>query len=219
VGGIGLALQVAGRAVRDWWDDWVNLAVVNLAWGLAWLTVILGPPATLGLFYVANELAHGRSVGLRGLVEGGRRFFLAGWGWFLLNLVVGALLAANILFYASLSAGWAPYVRGAFIFIAVFWLVVQFYTPAYMVEQARPRLGLALRNSLFTTLAAPGYTFTLVVLALVLLAISLGTAALFFLGGVCLAAVLANRAVLERLETYKVREREALAAKEKPAEP
>jgi hypothetical protein len=38
--------------------------------------------------------------------------------------------------------------------------------------------------------------------------LSIGTVALLFLGGLCLLAVLGNRAVIERLETYQVRRRE-----------
>ena len=42
-------IQVTAQALTDWWDDWVNLVIVNLAWILCWLTVLLGPPPELTL--------------------------------------------------------------------------------------------------------------------------------------------------------------------------
>jgi uncharacterized membrane protein YesL len=201
-------LQVVGRALRDWWDDWVNLAVINLLLALAWLTILLGPPATFGLYYVTNHLAHGQSLGPPGLIAGGRRYFLASWRWMLLNLAVGVLLSVNIIFYDSLPAVWANYVQAAFIILGLAWLIVQFYALPYAMEQAEPRLGLALRNGLFTALAAPGYTLVIGAVAGLVAILSIGTVALLFLGGPCLLAVLGNRAVIERLETYQVRIRE-----------
>jgi hypothetical protein len=76
------------------------------------------------------------------------------------------------------------------------------------MEQAEKRVGLALRNGLFTALAAPGYTLVVVGVAVLVAGLSAGTIALLFLGGPCLIATLGSRAVVERLETYRVRERE-----------
>jgi uncharacterized membrane protein YesL len=201
-------LQVIGRALRDWWDDWVNLAVINLLLALSWLTVILGPPATFGMVYVTNCLAHGQSVGPRGLLEGGRRYFMTSWLWMLLNLAVGVITGVSYLFYGSLSAAWAQFVQGGLLILAAAWLIVQFYALPYLMEQQEQRIGLALRNGLFTALAAPGYTLVVVGAAALVVALSVGTVALLFLGGPCLVAALGNRAVVERLETYGVRNRE-----------
>ena len=65
-------LQVILQSLRDWWDEWFNMLVVGLAWLLCLLTVLLGPPATLGLYHVTHALAHGESLGLSGLFAGGR---------------------------------------------------------------------------------------------------------------------------------------------------
>jgi len=201
-------LQVIGQAFRDWWDDWVNMIVLNLLWWLAWLTIVLGPPATFGLYYVTNNLAHGKSLGPRGLLEGGRLYFLQSWVWLLLNLMVFLVIGANYFFYASLTPTWANFLQAAFVLLGLAWLVVQFYALPYFMEQAEKRVGLALRNGLFTALAAPGYTLVVVGVAVLVAGLSAGTVALLFLGGPCLIAALGSRAVVERLETYRVRERE-----------
>jgi uncharacterized membrane protein YesL len=201
-------LQVIGQAFRDWWDDWVNMVVLNLLWWLAWLTIVLGPPATFGLYYVTNNLAHGQSLGPRGLLEGGRLYFLQSWVWLLLNLIVVLVIGANYFFYASLTPAWANFLQAAFLLLGLAWLVVQFYALPYFMEQEEKHVALALRNGLFTALAAPGYTFVVVGAAMLVAGLSAGTVALLFLGGPCLIAALGYRAVLERLETYRVRERE-----------
>lgn len=200
-------LQVIGQALRDWWDDWVNMAVINFIWLLCWVTIVLGPPATFGLYYVTNQLAHGRSLGPRGLLEGGRRYFLKSWLWMLLNLVAAAVLAANIWFYGQFDADWAGIVRVFALFLSLAWLVVQFYALPYLMEQEEKSLKLALRNGLFTFLAAPGYTAVVAGLAALLVFLSVWLVAPLLLGTPCLIAALGNRAVRERLETYGVRER------------
>jgi len=207
-------LQVVAQALSDWWDDWINMALINLVWLLCWVTIVLGPPATFGLYYVTNQLAHGRSLGLRGLVEGGKRYFAKSWLWMLLNLVVALVLAVNIWFYGQFDADWAGIVRAFPLFLGLAWLVIQFYALPYLMEQKEESLKLALRNGLFTLLAAPGYTAVVAGLAALIAVLSVWLVAPLLIGGPCLIATLGNRAVRERLETYalfsaRVREREA----------
>jgi|SRR5688572_8082587 len=201
-------LQVVGQAFRDWWDDWVNMVVLNLLWWLAWLTIVLGPPATFGLYYVINNLVHGKSLGPRGLLEGGRLYFLQSWVWLLLNLIVVLVIGINYFYYASLTTAWANFLQAAFLPLGLAWLIIQFYALPYFMEQEEKRVTLALRNGLFTALAAPSYTLVVVGAAVLVTGLSVGTVALLFLGGPCLIATLGSRAVVERLETYRVRERE-----------
>jgi uncharacterized membrane protein YesL len=93
--------------------------------------------------------------------------------------------------------------------LALAWLTVQFYALPYLVEQEEKRIGLALRNALFTALAAPGYTVVVAGSAALIAVLSVALVFPLFLGGPCLIAALGNRAMLERLEAYRVREREA----------
>jgi len=206
-------LQVVAQALSDWWDDWINMALISLVWLLCWVTVVLGPPATFGLYYVTNQLAHGRSLGLRGLVEGGRRYLRQSWLWMLLNLLVATVVVTNVWFYGQFDADWAAIVRPFPLLLGLAWLVVQFYALPYLMEQEEESLRLALRNGLFTLLAAPGYTVVVAGLAALVAVLSLVLVVPLFVGGPCLIAALGNRAVQERLETYRVREQEASRGK------
>lgn len=212
LGGVDLretpaSLQVIIKALGDWWHDWVNQLVLNLVWALAWLTIVLGPPATLGMYYVNNHLVHGESLGIAGLLEGSRRYFLASWLWMSVNLLVVILVVVNYFYYASFSASWSKFLQAFFLLLGLFWLLVQFYALPYLMEQEQKRLLVAMRNGLFTALAAPGFTLVLGGAVLVVALLSLVTVAPLFLGGPCLIATIGNHAVIERIATFKLRDR------------
>ena len=201
-------VQVVGLALSDWWDDWVNMMVINLLWWFCWLTVVLGPPATFGMYYATNQLAHGSSLGPRGFFAGMRHYFFRSWQWMLINLAVGVIIAVDLFFYQEQSAGWAQLMRIVLIGLALLWLVIQFYAIPYLMEQEDKSMRIALRNALFTVLAAPGYTLVVSLIAGVIVVLSIGLIAPLFLGIPCLLASMGNRAILDRLETYEVRQRE-----------
>ncbi|MCS7281960.1 MAG: hypothetical protein RMK65_00085 [Anaerolineae bacterium] len=202
------SLQVLARALDDWWSDWVQMTVVSILWTLSWLTVVLGPPATFGLFYVAHRMAYGESPGLGGMLEGARRYLLPSYLWALLNLVAAFTVYANLWFYGRLEASWAPLLQAFFWILGGLWLAVQFYALAYLMEQERKSLPLALRNGLFTILAAPGYSLVVMGAALSVAAVALALVAPLVLGGPGLLALIAGHAVRDRIETYGLRERE-----------
>ena len=137
-----------------------------------------------------------------------RAVTVSSWLWMMLNLVVMAILVGNLTFYAALTATWADWLMALFILLGLTWLVIQFYTLAYLMEQERKHFPLALRNALFTAVAAPGYTLVVAGFAALVIALSAGLVFPLFLGGPCLIAMLGNHAVRERLETYRVRERD-----------
>ncbi len=196
------SLRVIGRALVTWWDDWIPLVVVNLLWALMVLTVVLGPPATFGLYAVTHELRQGRSRGAAGLLEGLRKYFWVSWRWALLNLVVLSVLTVSYVFYSQIGAVWSGALSGITLLTAAVWLIVQFYAVPFYMEQEQQTLRLALRNGLFTTLAAPGYTLVLALAAALLVVAGVILVGPLFLGGPCLLALLGHCAVSERLIAY-----------------
>jgi uncharacterized membrane protein YesL len=207
--------RVVGQAVLDWWDDWVQMAVIGSVWVLCWLTIVLGPPATLGLAYVGHRLAYGESLGSSGLLTGGRRYFLAAWRWMGLDVLVILLVIVNVGFYGQFDTLGSHLVQWAFILAGVLWGVVQFYALPYLMEQEDKSWRIALRNGLFTALAAPGYTLVVAGAAALVATVSIILIVPLFLGAPALVAVLGGRAVRERLATYQVREREMGSVKRK----
>lgn len=200
--------NVIAQSFADWWDELFGMAAVSVAWLLCWLTIILGPPATFGLYYYSNGLAHGKNPGFSGFVEGGRRFFLKSWLWMLLNLAALVLLSVNLVFYGQFDALWSFLLWGLMLVATIIWLGTQFYALPYLMEQEKRQLRLALRNGLLTMLAAPGYSLIVVGVAAVLMALGLLLVFPVILGVPALISTLGTRAMLERMEAFGVRERD-----------
>jgi len=188
-----------------WWDDWVNWFVCSLLLILAWLTVILGPPATLGFYHVAHHLTYGKSLGPKGMVVGAGRYFLTAWLWGGLNLVAGLLIYADFWFYGQLEGATGTLLMVFSSILLTLWLLVQFYALPYLIEQERRSVFLALRNGLFSLLAFPGYSLALGGLTLVIVALSLRFVVPAVLGALGFAALLGTWAVRERLGTHQIR--------------
>jgi hypothetical protein len=102
--------------------------------------------------------------------------------------------------------------------LAASWLTVQFYALPFLMEQEQKHLGLALRNGLFTAFSAPGYTLVVAGLAILIGVLSVGFVLPLMLGGPALIASLGARAVLDRIETYRVREKDATSKEETTSE-
>ncbi len=202
------AFRVIGRTLTDWWDAWLSLAVINFAWVICCLTIILAPPATLSLFAVSNQLVHGQSVGLGDFVAGVRQNFRRGWLWALPNILIAFLGWNGLLFYQQLG-DLGSILQVVMLAVLIMWLIVQFYALPYWIEQHDKRFGLALRNGLFTAFASPFYTVTLILFAALIIVISVVSVALILAGGACVVALLGTRAVFERLDTFGVRQRDA----------
>lgn len=196
------SLRVIGRALVTWWDDWVQLLVVNLAWAGLCLTVVLAPPATFGLYAVTHDLRQGQSRGLGGLLEGLRRFFWPAWRWGALNVVVLVILWVSFVFYSQVTAAWGPALTLLSLGAIVIWLIVQFYALPFFMEQEQKSLRLALRNGLFVALAAPVYTLVIGLAAGLIVVACVVLVGPLFLGGPCLLALLGHQAVHERLIAY-----------------
>lgn len=202
-------LAVIGLSLRAWWDDWVNMVALTLLWWLCWLTVVLGPPATFGLYHVANRLAYGQSVGPPGWWQGARRYFWQSWLWFVVNVLALLVLSVNYFFYAGLQAEWAGYLQAFFILLALVWLGLQFYALPLFMEQEEKSLWQSWRNGALTILASPGHALVILSAAFLIAAFSIRTLAPLFLGIPYLLALLGSRSVRERLETFGLRYSEA----------
>jgi uncharacterized membrane protein YesL len=200
------ALRVAGRTLRDAWDAFVQLALLNLVWFGLSLTVVLLPPATVAMFEATNELARGRTPAVADFVRAIPRYFLPAWGWAILNVAVGTVLGVNLAFYSNPEPLHLA-LRGLFLLATLLWVVSQLLVWPYRFEQTDPSLRLALRNALLTTLAAPVFSLILgavVALVAVLSAVLLAPLPFFSAAFLCL---LGNHAVLDRLVAFGKRPR------------
>ncbi len=196
------ALAVTWETVRDWWNGMVGLATLNLLWLGLCLTVILGPPATAGMYAVTNSIAHGKGHHTGDFVEAARRYGWLSLRWALANLLVGVALAVSFTFYGAVEGSLAFLIQVGLACAGALWITVQLYVWPFLIEQEQKRLRIALRNALLLTLANPLYTLVLLIVAGLVIAFSL--VAILPLGVFTLSflSLLGNRAVIERLSAY-----------------
>lgn len=197
--------QVIGRAVVDWWDGWFDLLSVVIVWLIAQFTIVLGPPATFGLYHVVYLMVNGESTGVRGLIEGGRKYFGAAWLWNAINLAVLITLAINIRFYSQFVDDWRYFIQILMVVLMVLWLVGQFYALPFFHEQKEARVLTALKNGLLMALATPFFSFVLMVVSTILVVLCGILVLPIFLGVPALIPVLGVRAVQNRLESFGIR--------------
>jgi uncharacterized membrane protein YesL len=196
------ALAVIWQSLEDWWNSMVNLALLNVIWlGLS-LTIVLFPPATIGMYAVTNSLARGKGQHLPDYVEAMRRYVWISLRWALVNLLIGVILYVNLSFYGAARGALASFILVGLACLAVLWLAMLFYTGPFLIEQEDKRLRLALRNAVFLALATPVYTLTMLVAAVLAITLSVVTILPVAVFTLSFLALLGNRAVIERLSTF-----------------
>jgi len=151
--------------------DAVPLVTLNLLWFVALFPVVTAFPATAGLFYATNLLAHGRSANWHDFLKGMRLYFWQSWAWGALNIGVFIIVLSNAVFYAPGNSTVSSVARSVVTGLAFLWLCLQVYTLPLLMEQERPNLRLAFRNSAVMLLKRPlsSVVVTLCLIAVVLL--------------------------------------------------
>jgi len=146
--------------------DAVPLIILNVIWCLVSLPLITIFPATAGLFYATNRLAHGQSGDWHVFFDGMRRYFWQSLLWGSLNLIAAAVVFSNTVFYAQGHSAWTTIAHLVVLGLALGWGCIQVYMFPLLLEQEHPRFGLALRNSLVIVLKRPLFSLGITVLIL-----------------------------------------------------
>ena len=196
-------LRVIGKSVVDWWDGWLDFEIITIVWFFAQFTVILGPPATFGLYHVIHVMAReGEATGVKGMIQGARMYFGKALFWGLINWVAVILAYVNIAFYLQMGTTLGAIAMWIVIILSVTYLVAQFYTVAFFMQMKddQKKVFVAFRNGLFLALGTPIFSFVLVLFAVVLIALSGALIIPIFLGVPALIAVLGTRGMIDRLE-------------------
>ncbi|CAN5592483.1 hypothetical protein BH23CHL7_BH23CHL7_20030 [soil metagenome] len=195
------AVRALGRAIGDAWDGMFTIAVLNLCWlGLS-ATIVLAPPASAALFETMDQLAQGRTPGLRDLLAAVRRHLVGGWLWALWGGAGLTLTALVITFYGAQSGALAV-VGPLALVLAVMFAVSLLYVWPLVLVSGDGSLGRALRNSLLVVFAAPLFALTIGVMLSLLLAISVLLVAPIAFFTPALIALVASHAVRDRLVAF-----------------
>jgi uncharacterized membrane protein YesL len=219
--------RVLWRTLRMAWEDMFTLVVASAIWTVVALApaivgLVVGgplvavlallltlPPATAGLYFVTNRLAHDRVGSVAHIVEGARRYSAKAWLFGLINLGVSVIGFTNFQFYNSYDAPWMVVVRAVWAAILITWGWSQLYAFPLLIEQEQPSVVLALRNSLVLAFTSPALTImlTAIVISLILVLLVFFQQVLAVLPALLLLpsvwALLTNVAVVQRLKVLR----------------
>lgn len=198
------ALNVVKETFFDWWNSMVGLAVANIVWLVAAVTIFLLPPATAGMYYITHSLAKGMGQRSEDFIEGARKYLWISYRWFLINVVVAFVIYTNFTFYLNHTNETVFLVGFTFTgALTLVWISMQFYTWPFLMAQEDKRLTLALKNALLLTLGAPGYNLIMLLVLVPFLMLSFFTLVPLAFFTIAFVALLGNTAVLERLKAYE----------------
>lgn len=196
------ALSVYWQSLRDWYNGMVSLATLNGLWFGAALTVVLLAPATAGIYTVTHSTARGTGQHVEDFVRGAREHLWVSVRWLLANALVISIFLVNLTFYGRASGVMPQLILIALLSGGLLWLAMQLYVWPFLLVQEDQRLRIAFKNAAFLALASPLYTLTLLAGAALATVLSLATIAPLALFLISFLALLGNRAVLERLQTF-----------------
>lgn len=166
------------RAVRAWWGEFLFLLVLNFVWLLAQLTVVLGPPATLGLYVVAKKVLDRDLVGFEDFWLAFRQGFGRAWLWGGVQLVVYGILGFNLFVYSNRSGIGFLTLRYTWILLLSAWFVLNLYYWPLNLAQSDRRFSTTLSNAVKMAVLNPGFTLLYLLIALLFIAGSIISALL-----------------------------------------
>lgn len=196
--------SIVKLSLGDLWNDIWSTAVINLAWLVCQALIIPGPPATLALFNYGNRLAHGEIADIGDFWHALGRSWRPAWRWGLVNLALLFLLVGDVRLTGGLGQGSLARFGQSFYLAALGgWCLLQLYALPFLIEQEEASLRLALRNAALMIGRNPAFSFGL----MLLLGLTLAIGTLFFLfsvvSGAVFLAIAGNRAILNRISVQQ----------------
>lgn len=218
------AFRVTWQSLKDLWEDFVLLIMMNILWSLAALLAIapllllggsdpflglalsfvlfwLLPIATGALCFVTNQVVRGNAAGWGTFATGLRRYWLKSLAVAIISLGVMILIAVNIQFYALVLQGtWTNFAVSIWIVLGIYWLIVQVYWFPMLLELENEKVLLSLRNALALPLVTPGFSLTIFVILILLAVLCIALTVPLPLFMAALLLLITNRATRSRIE-------------------
>ena len=174
-----------------------ELLVSNIFFVLMLLPIITIPPAFAGLYYSTSKLAHNESSTRQTFFEGFKRYFRPSYYWLFSNVIVVGLLLFNIDFSIQFpQVMWLQNLRGVYWILLGFWMLLQIYLIPLLIQQEKPKIYLALRNSAILWFKHGLFSLLLSVVIIILVVISSYLFPLWFVITASLIAYLTNLGVV-----------------------
>ena len=178
------AFRITWQSLKDLWDDFVLLIMLNVVWSLSILLMLtplllwgssnpilalalsflfLWPLSIISgaLCFVTNQITHGKAVSWGTFSTGLQRYWAKSLGVTVINLVAIALIVSNIQFYGFILQGtWTNFALSIWLVIGLYWLIIQIYWFPMILELKSEKVLQALRNALAMVIISPAFSVT-----------------------------------------------------------
>ena len=141
-----IPLNIFRRASRLLWEELFLLGVASYLWMLLSVFIVLLPPLTVGLMYMANQVARGNAISLTMLFSGARRFLSRSYIWGVINAFAIAFVLADLTYYQRIQGDAGIAAVTLAILLALAWSVVQLLTLPLLIELGPKSLRAAFRH-------------------------------------------------------------------------
>ena len=188
------------KALRNWWGDWWNQALMNLLWIVSTVTIIFAPTATLAMYQQNKRVAEGGVASAGDMFRSYRSWFLLSWQWLLSNVVALFVLTFAFRFYGTANTTWGVGGMIVVTILMLIWGLLQVYTLPMLMWQDNHSLTVAWRNSFALIVQAPLFSIIFLIFTIIVWILSAASGVFAFFGGVGLASVLGCQVVYGRLQ-------------------
>jgi hypothetical protein len=217
------AFRITWQSLKDLWDEFVLLIMLNVVWSLSILLMIAPlllwggsnpipaialsfllfwplPIISGALCFVTNQIARGKAVGWGTFAAGLRRYWAKSLGVAVINLVVIALIVSNIQFYGFMLQGmWTNFALSIWLVIGLYWLITQIYWFPLILELKSEKVLEALRNALALVIVSPAFSIAAAIILAVLTVLCIVLTVPLPLFMTALLLLISNRATRNRL--------------------
>ena len=129
-------IQILWQSIKLWWQHWVGILVLNVAWFLLQTLIVTGPPATAVSYAISKRIHDGETWDMQDLVQLFRELFLPAWKWALPNLLIGAVILGNFYAYREFIGPMWVALRLFWGVITVLWFMMNlFYWPFWLAQE------------------------------------------------------------------------------------
>jgi hypothetical protein len=161
-------LRLLWKALVNAYDAGWELVLINMLWFILSFPIITLPITMAGMAYYTHELAHGESISWKDFFVGIKKFFWPSMRYLLANLTFLFLILFYLRLFGALNNNLTPIITGLIYGFTITWLLIIPFVLPLMIEQEKPSLRTAFKNSIVMYLKWPGITVIVIILFYIL---------------------------------------------------
>jgi uncharacterized membrane protein YesL len=195
-------LRLLGLGLRDVFEQLLTLSLFSLLWWACQITIVLGPPATVTLFSMADPRRQTQSPEFSDSIAVMKTAFRRGWGVFLWTVPLIVILIWNTFYFAGTEQALRVLIP-LWLLMSIILIVLSTY--AFSVAGTMESgVRNAFRGAAYVLVSRPFRALLLCLLLIMMsLVMTVTVIPMLFLGPATIAAIV-NRFVLDGLNVHVI---------------